>query len=245
MLDPVIIGPATLYCGDCREILPTIGRVSHVFADPPLEKEAHTATRRTQASIKSGAPDELDFDAIDEATRSFVAQWAADNCDGWALWFCQIEAVSAWRDATEAAGAKYKRACIWVKPDSSPQFNGRGPAQGSASIVASWNGTGPSGGNAGGTRGVYTHLVNNAERHGVHKTEKPRRLMSELIADFSKPDDLVCDPFMGSGTTGVAAMREGRRFVGIEMNPKYFDIACKRIEDAQRQGDLFLGEAAA
>ncbi|MBJ7502378.1 MAG: hypothetical protein JHC57_21680, partial [Sphingopyxis sp.] len=48
------------------------------------------------------------------------------------------------------------------------------------------------------------------------------------------------DPFMGSGTTGVAAVQMGRDFIGIEREPKYFDIACKRIEDAQRQGDLFL-----
>jgi len=240
----VEIGNARLALGDCRDILPTLGRVSHVFADPPFEKEAHTAMRRTQASIKSGEKDELDFDAIDEATRSFVAQWAANNCDGWALWFCQIEAVSAWRDATEAAGAKYKRACIWVKPDSSPQFNGQGPAQGYESIVASWNGAGHSVWNAGGKRGVYTHLVNNRERHGVHKTEKPRRLMTELIADFSKPGDTILDCFMGSGTTGVSAVMADRKFIGIEMNPLYFDIACKRIEDAQRQGDFFVESAA-
>lgn len=234
-----IIGNARLILGDCREVLPTLGRVSHILSDPPFEKEAHTAMSRTQASIRTGDKDELDFDAIDEATRSFVAQWAADNCDGWSLWFCQIEAVSAWRDVTEAAGSKYKRACIWVKPDSSPQFNGQGPAQGYESIVASWNGTGHSVWNAGGKRGVYTHLVNNAERHGVHKTEKPRRLMSELVADFTKPDDIVLDCFMGSGTTGVACSTANRRFVGIELNPRYFDIACHRIEQSLRQGNLF------
>lgn len=235
-----VIGRATLYLGDCRDVLPTLGRVSHILSDPPFEKEAHTAMRRTHSSIKSGINDELDFDAIDEKTRSFVAQWASDNCDGWALWFCQVEAVSAWRDATEAAGAKYKRAIIWVKPDSSPQFNGQGPAQGYETIVASWNGAGHSVWNAGGKRGVYTHLVNNQERHGVHKTEKPRRLMTDLVCDFTMPDQCILDCFMGSGTTGVSAVRDGRDFIGIEMNPKYFDIACQRIEDAQRQGDLFL-----
>lgn len=244
MADPVIIGRATLYLGDCLDILPTLDRVDQIISDPPFEKEAHTAMRLTQASIKSGEKDALDFDAIDEGTRLFVARWAANNCNGWSLWFCQIEAVSTWRDATEAAGAKYKRACIWVKPDSSPQFNGQGPAQGYESIVASWNGQGHSVWNAGGKRGVYTHLVNNPERHGAHKTEKPRRLMSELVADFSKSGDLILDPFMGSGTTGVAAVQMGRDFIGIEREPKYFDIACKRIEQAQRQGDLFIESAA-
>ena len=237
------IGRATLYLGDCREVLPTLGRVSHILSDPPFEKEAHTAMRRTHSSIKNGSMDELDFDAIDEETRLFVSKWAADNCDGWALWFCQVEAVVAWRDATEEAGAKYKRACIWVKPDSSPQFNGQGPAQGYETIVATWNGTGHSTWNAGGKRGVYKHLVNNPERHGVHKTEKPRRLMTELVADFTSENDTVLDMFMGSGTTGVSAVRDNRNFIGIEMNPVYFDIACRRIEDAQRQGDLFLAGA--
>lgn len=69
--------------------------------------------------------------------------------------------------------------------------------------------------------------------------------MSEIIADFTQPGDLICDPFMGSGTTGVAAVRAGRRFVGIELNPTYFDLACKRIEDAQRQGDMLDAMAAA
>lgn len=107
---------------------------------------------------------------------------------------------------------------------------------------------GPGGGharwNAGGKRGVYTHLVNNLERHGEHPTEKPRRLMAEIIADFTNPGETILDPFMGSGTTGVAAVRLGRRFIGIEQNERYFEIACKRIEDAQRQGDFFSGEAA-
>lgn len=234
-----IIGNARLILGDCREVLPTLGRVGTIISDPPFEKEAHTAMRRTAASIRSGKMDELDFDAIDEDTRRFVAEWAAKNCDGWALWFCQIEAVAAWRDATEKYGAKYKRACIWVKPDSSPQFNGQGPAQGYESIVASWNGSGHSVWNAGGKRGVYTHLVNNPERHGAHKTEKPRRLMSELVADFAPSCGIVLDCFMGSGTTGVACSMANRDFIGIELSPKYFDIACRRIEDAQRQGNLF------
>jgi DNA modification methylase len=54
----------------------------------------------------------------------------------------------------------------------------------------------------------------------------------------------ILDPFMGSGTTGVAAVQMGKRFIGIEREPKYFDIACKRIEDAQRQGDMFIEAAA-
>ena len=68
---------------------------------------------------------------------------------------------------------------------------------------------------------------------------KPTRLLQLIVSDYSRPNDVVCDPFMGAGTTGVACMREGRKFIGIEIDSDAFDIACKRIEDAQRQGQLF------
>jgi site-specific DNA-methyltransferase (adenine-specific) len=72
------------------------------------------------------------------------------------------------------------------------------------------------------------------------RRQKPVELMRYWIGNSSAPDDMILDPFMGSGTTGVAAVQMGRKFIGIEREPKYFDIACKRIEDAQRQGDMFI-----
>jgi DNA modification methylase len=74
-----------------------------------------------------------------------------------------------------------------------------------------------------------------------HPTEKPVQLMRAFI-EWTR--GTVCDPFMGSGSTGCAAVAMGRDFIGIELHEPYFDIACKRIEDAQRQGDFFIGEAA-
>lgn len=71
-----------------------------------------------------------------------------------------------------------------------------------------------------------------------HKNEKPVRLMARLLA-FLDPMT-VCDQFMGSGTTGVAAVNQARAFIGVERESEAFDIACKRIEDAQRQGDMFI-----
>lgn len=76
----------------------------------------------------------------------------------------------------------------------------------------------------------------NPERVG-HPTQKPLRLM-EWCLSFVPDAKTVLDPFMGSGTTGVACMNQGRHFIGIEREPKYFDIACRRVEDAQRQGRL-------
>lgn len=73
-----------------------------------------------------------------------------------------------------------------------------------------------------------------------HPTQKPVELMKWCISHLPEGSNTILDPFMGSGTTGVAAVQMGRKFIGIEREPKYFDIACKRIEDAQRQGDMFI-----
>ena len=78
------------------------------------------------------------------------------------------------------------------------------------------------------------------ERECVHPTQKPIALMRHIVKVSSRQGSTVLDPFMGSGTTGVACARLGRKFIGIEIEPKYFDIACKRIEDAYRQGDMFI-----
>lgn len=71
-----------------------------------------------------------------------------------------------------------------------------------------------------------------------HPAAFPEALARDHILSWSNPGDNVLDPFMGSGTTGVACVKTGRKFIGIEREPKYFDIACRRIEDAQHHGWL-------
>lgn len=84
-----------------------------------------------------------------------------------------------------------------------------------------------------------------ADGKKVHPTQKPLPLMKWCIGHLPDGCNAILDPFMGSGTTGVAAVQMGRKFIGIEREPKYFDIACRRIEEAQRQGDLFIEGTAA
>lgn len=88
-------------------------------------------------------------------------------------------------------------------------------------------------------RHVWDGMVRDSERgeQRQHPTQKPVALM-EWCLQFIKADHII-DPYMGSGTTGVAAMLQGRKFTGVEISPTYFDVACKRIEDAQRQSDFF------
>jgi site-specific DNA-methyltransferase (adenine-specific) len=247
------IGDCTLYLGDCREILPTLGKVDAVVTDPPFEAEAHTLQRRAlgrgqadgRRDIVSAA---LPFGPIQTKTRELVSAAIASLADGWILVFCQAEAVGDWRSALEAGGAKYRRAMVWIKPDGMPQFSGDRPGMGYESIVAAWAGGGASKWNGGGRHGVFTipkHDAGNGHGGGAnpHPTTKPIRLMSELVALFTEPAATILDPFMGSGTTGVACVQLGRKFIGIEIEPKYFDIACRRIEEATRQPRLFAEPA--
>lgn len=239
------IGRATLFLGDALQVMPAIGRVSHIIGDPPYEKIMHDSKSGIKGLVRPDGTHHwkpLDFAPIDDIRADVVALSAA-ICDGWVIMFCTSEGVGRCADEINASSMKYKRACVWIKPDSTPQMNGQGPAQGAEHFVCAWAGKGFARWNAGGKRGVYTHLVNNPDRTGLHPTEKPRRLMAEIIADFTNPDEVILDPFMGSGTTGVAAVQLGRDFIGIEQNEAYFDLACKRLTDAQRQGQLFEATA--
>lgn len=236
-----IIGNARLILGDALEIAPRLGKVSHIITDPPYEAIMHASKSGMKGLVRPDGSHHwkpLDFAPIDEIRRDVVTLGVA-MCEGWFIAFCTSEGVGRWADEINASTMKYKRACVWIKPDSTPQMNGQGPAQGAEHFVCAWAGTGFARWNAGGKRGVYTHNVNNAERTGRHPTEKPRRLMSEIVADFTSAGQTILDPFMGSGTTGVAAVMAGRNFIGIEQNEAYFELACERLTDAQRQGDFF------
>jgi site-specific DNA-methyltransferase (adenine-specific) len=229
------------------------GSVDHVICDPPYEAEAHTKARRAAHgsdfdSARAGAVAEyaIGFDAITEEQRCASAAQMVRVSRGWVIAFCQVEAVSMWRAAFTAAGASWRRACAWVKPDGAPQFTGDRPAQGFECIACAWAGGGRSEWNGGGKRGVYELCVNDFGRIArPHPTSKPEALMEALIRDFTDPNDLICDPFAGSGTTGVAAIRHGRRFIGWERDPKYHAVATKRLSAAREQLRMFEGVAGA
>ena len=237
-----VIGDCTLYLGDCLEVMPTLGRVDHVVCDPPYEESLHKSKNSLRGPVRvDNGPDlkGLDFDSIDNI-RDQIVQSASEICAGWFIAFCTIEGVAKWADSINESSMKYKRGCLWIKPDSTPQLNGQGPAQGAECFVSAWNGQGHAKWNAGGKRGVYTHNTNQPDRTGLHPTEKPIPLMREILRDFTNQNEIILDPFMGSGTTGVACVKLGRKFIGIELDEKYFDIACKRIEEAYRQSDMFI-----
>jgi DNA modification methylase len=228
-----------LWRGDFREIIPhEAPSVNHYICDPPYEQISHDAMGSIRRADGYSTLKSLEFAGIDDMRDDLLSRVRL-TCSGWFLAFCTTEGVAIWRDAIEARKLKYKTPMIWVKPDSMPKFNGQGPSHGHECLVSAWCNTGYSKWNGGGRRGVFTHYVNPPDREGTHPTEKPVALMMELISLFTDPGDLVCDPFLGSGTTGIACVKLGRRFIGIELNHAYFDLACKRIGNTMRQPDLF------
>lgn len=239
----------TMILGNCLEVLPTLSAVDHTITDAPYEPEAHTKARRAlvDSTQKRGAtntgkvrridqPLEIDFDSISEEERIAVSAMLGGLTSRWTMTFCQIEGVTPWRAAFVAGGLEWVRGGVWRKPNGSPQFTGDRPGQGFECLAIAhrpgrkqWNG----GGKHAFWEVPLDHGAGNGERN-EHSTQKPIKLMLQLVEDFTDLGDLVLDPYTGSGTTGVACLRLGRRFIGIERQSKYFLLACERLRAEEK-----------
>lgn len=246
-------GPGwTLHFGDCLD--PVTGLASLAdksvdvcLTDPPYEAEAHTLQRRVKRDAGTSVEVEaLNFDPITAGQRTACAVEVARSARHRAVVFCQAEAIAAWRDEFNEAGMPYRRSIPWNKPDAMPSLHGRWPGQSYEAIVLAQHPSSPPCPCGGGAR---SYRVNKSTSNGSpHPTTKPLPLMLQIVEDFTDPGDLVLDPFAGSGTTGVACLRLGRRFIGWERDPNYFEIACRRLrgdeaKPRQEQPSLFGGAA--
>lgn len=205
-----VIGLATLYQGDCLEILPTLAPVGAVITDPPYGIN-HARDRNSQkdgwVDYPAGGwdkerPSKAVFDLILKAAPEQIV-WGGNYFTDylpprmqWLVWdkgqreFSLADCEFAWSSQQKAAR-------------------------------------------------IFNYSRGAAKTDGKeHASQKPVALM-EWCLTFVRKDGAILDPFMGSGTTGVACMRQARPFIGIEIEPVYFDIACRRIEDAQRQQRMF------
>jgi len=223
-----------LRCGRWQDVLADVTECDAVITDPPYDAEAHTLQRRVRSGPNRGVTGidgrekkttPLSFEPLSFELRREAGAFIARVCRRWALVFCQCESAQLWRIALEPMA--YKRTAIWIKPDAMPQCSGDRPGMGYESIVCC-HAKGRSIWNGGGRVGVFRHNKNSGGKH-QHQTQKPVPLMTELVQLFSDPDNLIVDPFAGSGTTLLAAAIEGRRCIGAEMDPKTFDIAVKRL----------------
>jgi DNA modification methylase len=228
----------TLYLGDCREILPTLDAVDHVITDPPYDEQTHS--RGGSVVRHDGGPDiaRIPFEPLTDLSP--LASEFARLCQRWMLIFCAVRQVHGWATALEAQEIRVPRVMVWVKPDASPQFSGDRPGHGYESILVGHR-KGKTKWNGGGKKGVYEHLRMDRVSGFCHPTQKPEKLLTELVADFTDEGETVLDPFAGSGTTAVAAKRLGRRCILIEREEKYCEIAAKRL--SQGALDLF-GQSA-
>ena len=226
-VDPVIetIGDCTLYLGDCREILPTLGKVDAVVVTDPPYGISHSSNYGASWERTQIAGD------TDISLRDIVLND-----------FPNVAAFGTWKTPP----IKNTRGCLVF--DKGPAF-GMGdlsfPWKGSFELIyirgSIWRGPRDEGVLRGHCQVNWeTQFKGLGEREArSHPHQKPVSLLQALINKL--PDDFaILDPFMGSGTTGVACAKLRRKFIGIEIEPKYFDIACRRIEEATKQGDLFI-----
>lgn len=228
------IGLATLYLGDCREIAPGLGYVDLTITDPPYGDAETHAGHLSSVTLRDGTPagQALGFAGIGKAELCGLALSWLEMTRRWVIFTCE------WKHAH--ALPNLVRLGIWRKPDGAPQFTGDRPGTG-WEAVAICHRDGRKHWNGGGKHAVWT--IPKGMTDG-HPTQKPVALPTAWIADFAERGETIFDPFMGSGSTGVAAVQMRHPFIGIEIEERYFSIACRRIEQAQRQGDMFRDAVA-
>ena len=226
----VVIGNATLYLGDCRELIPTI-KADVVLSDPPFSAQTHAGARGDQGKTVL-----IDFDSFSDDDFTQIAETLVNLVPRWCILFCDWLHIAAAKNK----GLPVVRFGIWVKTNPIPQMSGDRPSTGWESICIMhaagkkrWNGRGKP--------AVWTHGTTRYGNFGPsnHPTEKPVGLIKRLLLDFTDEGETIFDPFMGSGSHGVACMDTKRKYIGCEIDPKHFDTACKRITQAQQQLRLF------
>lgn len=237
-----VIGNATLYLGDCIEILPTLCKVDAVITDPPYSERTHAGHDLISRGATSDAAirSKLGYHALTEADVIELSRAYAEVCDGWVVWMTDHMLAPVIARELQGRGRYVFAPLPFFQAGRSVRISGDGPCSWTDWIVASrtkaqvkW-GTLPGGYIAGAG-------WNDKARMGG----KPTLLMEALVSDYSRSGQTVLDTHMGAGTTGVACMRTGRKFIGCEVDPSAFEIACSRIGQAHAQGQLFAPETAA
>ena len=204
-MDIVTIGDATLYHGDCLEILPTLDKVDAVVTDPP-----YGLGERWSGGTWGANPMYADAKQWDVAVSQQTINSLIDKAAASIIWGGNYYAMPPSR--------------CWLSWRKSSQMETM------ADFELAWTSL---------DRPAKEILENrNPDGKRDHPTQKPIRVM-EWTLGFVENAECILDPFMGSGTTGVACANLGRKFIGIEIERKYFDIACERIDAAYAQGRLF------
>lgn len=228
-------GPVALYHGEAAEILSRLTEPGIVIFDPPYSAHVHKKSRVGFNTHAGGAEisiaKDLGFAHLSPGDRRMFAAHAARLGRRWSVVFSDVEGAHLWRISLMASGLQYVRTAYWHKIGGTPQFSGDRPSV-ACELITIAHPKGKKRWNGGGKAGIYSVPIVRAggDEERSHATQKPEALMLALVEDFSEPGELVYDFAMGSGTTGVAAVRLGRRFVGIERDRAAFDDARKRLD---------------
>lgn len=240
MTAPVSIGPHRLYLGDAYTIRPTLGWMDADVMDPPyaFDNSGGGTFRKTREGANRIVEEGLDrgFDrSIIDASRSgavvvfchndqlgdLIPEMAEDDREQDALLVADMFAHMRKRFHRVVV-------CVWIKPNPSPMANKHYLADMEPYIHA-WNpGYHPQGEHHDKHRWIQCGTIRTSAFD--HPTVKPADLMDKIARNVA--GSTVCDPFMGTGSTGVAAIKAGRIFTGIEQNPKHFETAVRRITEA-------------
>lgn len=217
------------------------------ITDPPFSEDTHAPALIRKRRDGGKARDVISFAA---ATDTLILDASAEIVrltKRWIIVFGDEGSLPKWRAALESNGAEWIRLGIWVKSDAAPQMTGDRPGQGHElfAVLHAPRAAGRTRWNGGGRHARYTGPAQESGVTRVHPTQKPLWLMSAIVRDFTDPGELVCDPFAGSGSTGVAAVQEGRRFVGWELDAAHCASARARLAAAREQPELFGGAPAA
>lgn len=219
--------------GDCLELMKSIpdGSVDLILTDPPY----NIARKNNFVTMGRNG---IDFGEWDKGFDQF--KWLEDiprilNKNGSVVIFNDWKNIGAIARYCESLGLVIKDLLRWTKSNPMPRNRDRRYITDFECAVwltnkaAKWTFNRTS---ANYQRPIFEYAVVSGNEK-AHPTQKPVKLMEELLQIHSKISDVVLDPFMGSGSTGVACINTGRRFIGMELDKQYFDIACKRIAEAQ------------
>lgn len=219
------IGDAVLILGNAFEVMPALPLVDVTITDPPYGERTHAGARTDSGETKL-----VHFSSIDDGAFQSLCRHAVDRSRRWVIMTCE------WRHAAKAedAGLPVVRLGVWIKPNGMPQMTGDRPATGWEAVLMLHR-SGKKRWNGGGHPAVWTFNKENGE----HPTTKPRQLIDAWLEQFTERSETILDPFMGSASTGVSCAKMGRKFVGIEIDERWFNVACERITNAHRQESLF------
>ena len=227
-------------CGERDDVLASMGdaAVDVTITDPGYDEHTHANVMTTAGGqwkpggAGRGVSVDLGFDPCDPATYAGEVVRVTKR---WAVAFCALEQFAAWKSAVIAAGGRWVRAGVWDRIAPTPQLSGDRPAQ-AVDGVAIGHAAGPMRWNGGGDAAIWRH-IRLAAAHGHvrtgHPNEKPLALMRELVRQFSDPGEVIADWHAGSGTTGVAALVEGRRVILVERDPVHAETCRRRCEETE------------